>query len=83
MFVDGGVLSGLVFLDCVDDLSVRSFFVPGLSSLYVISPEVSRLSSLKIKELTLEQCLSSKTAAHRLLGKVCFEGKCHLLHIAW
>ena len=53
VFMDGEGLSGLVFLESITDLSVKPFFVPGLSNLYVVSPsaDVSDLKSLRSEKL--------------------------------
>jgi len=83
VFVDGEGLSGVVFLERVDASSVKPFCVPGLSSLYIISPEVHRSNNLKIEQLTLAHCSLYSTPATILLNKLDDEGKYSLFRITW
>jgi hypothetical protein len=83
VFVDGEGLSGVVFLERVDELSVKPFCVPGLTSLYIVSPEVHRSSNLKIEQLTLEHCSLYSAPATILLNKLAVEGKYSLFRITW
>ncbi len=83
VFVDGAGLSGLVFLECVDDLSVKSFCVLGLASLYVVSSsvDVSGLKVFRFEALSVEDCLRGGSAVLRFLGRVCVDGKYSLYRI--
>ena len=83
VFVDGAGLSGLVFLECVDDLSVKSFCVPGLAGLYVVSSsvDVSGLKVFRFEALSVEDCLRGGSAVLRFLGRVCVDGKYSLYRI--
>jgi hypothetical protein len=83
VFVDGDCLSGLVFLESVDDLSVKSFFVSGLSSLYVVSSsvDVSGLKGFKLEKLSVEACLGGDVSFLRFLSRVCAVGKYSLYRL--
>ncbi len=83
VFFDGGELCGLVFLDCVDDVSVRSFFVPGLACLYVVSGcgGVSGLKGFGLVELSAEDLLDREGSGLGFLGRVCVEAKYSLYRI--
>ena len=85
VFLDGGGLSGLVFLESVDVLSVKSFFVSGLTSLYVVSScvNVSDLEGFKIEKLGIGNCLGNDVSFSRFLSMVCDEGKYSLYRIKW
>ena len=74
VFVDGEGLSGVVFLERVDDLSVKPFCVPGLSRLYVISNslEVSDSNGYKIEKLSVGKALGNVSTL-ALLSMYCFE----------
>jgi hypothetical protein len=85
VFVDGAGLSGLVFLECVDDLSVKSFCVPGLAGLYVVSSsvDVSGLKVFRFEALSVGDCLRGGSAVLRFLGRICVDGKYSLYRITW
>ena len=85
VFMVGEVLCGLVFLDSVDDLSVRPFCVSGLGCLFVVSScvDVSGLKGFRVEKLSVEACLGGGVAALRFLGKVCAEGKYSLYRLTW
>jgi hypothetical protein len=75
VFLDGGVLSGVVFVEVVDDLSVRPFCVSGLGSLYVVSSgDVSGLRGFRFEKLCVEG-LGGGVSVLGFLGRFCVEGK--------
>jgi hypothetical protein len=84
VFMDGANLSGLVFLESVDDSSVRPFCVPGLAGLYVVSSsaDFSGLRGFGFEVLSVEDCLRG-SAFLRFLGRVCAEGKYSLCRVTW
>jgi len=83
VFMDKENFCGLVFLESVDDLSVKPLYIPGLVSLYVISSsiDVHDLKCYKVEKLSIEECLHNTTSALRLMGKICVEGKHSLYRI--
>jgi hypothetical protein len=85
VFVDGGGLSGLVFLERVDDLSVKAFCVSGLASLYVVSSsvDVSGLKGFKLEKLGCEDCVGVDVSVFRFLGRVCAEEKYYVYRITF
>ena len=85
VFMVGDELSGLVFLESVDDLSVRSFCVSGLACLFVVSScvDVSSLKGFKVEKLSVEESLRNNGSALRFLGRVCVEGKYSLYRLTW
>jgi hypothetical protein len=85
VFMDECYLSGLVFLESVDDLSVNSCCVPGLSGLYVVSSgvDVSGLKGFRLERLSVEACLCNGSSALRFLGRLCVEGKYCLYRLTW
>ena len=83
VFSEGGGLCGLVFLDCVDELSVRSFFVAGLDCLYVVSGcgGVGGLKGFGLVELSVGDLLGREGSVLGFLGRFCAEGKYFLYRI--
>ena len=83
VFSDGGGLCGLVFLDCVDELSVRSFFVAGLGCLYVVSGcgGVGGLKGFGLVELSVGDLLGREGSVLGFLGRFCAEGKYSLYRV--
>ncbi len=85
VFLDDGGLSGLVFLESVDGLSVKPFCVSGLASLYVVSScvDVPDLEGFKFEKLGDGDFLGDDVSFSRFLGLVCAEGKYSLYRIKW
>ena len=85
VFLDDGELSGLVFLESVDVLSVKPFCVSGLASLYVVSccVDVSGLEGFKFEKLEVGDFLGYDVSFSRFLGLVCAEREYSLYRIKW
>jgi hypothetical protein len=85
VFLDERGLSGLVFLESIDVLSVKPFCVSGLESLYVVSRcvDVSGLEGFKVEKLGARDFLSNNVSFSRFLGLVCTKGEYSLYRIKW
>ncbi len=83
IFVECERLSGLVFLDLVNDLSIRSFFVSGMTNLYVISlnADSSGVKCYKVEELKDEDYTRNDASILKTLVRFCAQSESHLYRI--
>ena len=83
VFMDGTNLSGLIYLESLDNLH-ESYCIPGLSGLYVVTSDFNRSNQrdFKLRQLSPKDLLNHKIRALGLFGEACKAEGYSLYHLA-